>query len=93
MLNETLVPRLAERGLTADAWLTWDQRALDRARRKGLPLAAARRRGRYAKVLAQLLDELFLPAAPTPRRRKQRLAAPATETRNTQEEVALPWQR
>ncbi|MGH2948862.1 MAG: hypothetical protein ACRDPC_21845 [Solirubrobacteraceae bacterium] len=92
-LNETLVPRLAERGLTADAWLAWDQRALDRARRTGLPLAATRRRGRYTKVLAHLLDELFLPVAPTPRKRKQRLAAPATATRNPQEEVALPWQR
>jgi hypothetical protein len=93
VLNETLVPRLAERGLTADAWLTWDQRALDRGRRKGLPLAATRRRGRYTKVLTQLIDALFLPVAATPRKRKQRLAAPATETRNPQEEVALPWQR
>jgi hypothetical protein len=92
-LNQTLVPRLAERGLTTDAWLAWDQRALDRARRKGVPLAAARRRGRYAKVLAQLLDELFLPVVPTPRKRKERLAAPATATRNPQEELALPWQR
>jgi len=92
-LNETLVPRLAERGLTADAWLAWDQRALDRARRKGVPLAATRHRGRYTRVLAHLLDELFLPAAPTPRRRKHRLAAPTTPTENAQEEVALPWRR
>jgi Flp pilus assembly CpaE family ATPase len=93
VLNDTLVPRLAERGLTADAWLAWDQRALDRSRRRGVPLAATRRRGRYARVLAHLLDELFLPTAPTPRRRKQRLAAPATATEDPQEEVALPWQR
>jgi Flp pilus assembly CpaE family ATPase len=92
-LNETLVPRLAERGLTADAWLAWDQRALDRARRNGVPLAGARRRGRYAGVLAHLLDELFLPAAPTPRARKHRFATPTAPTADAQEEVALPWRR
>jgi hypothetical protein len=90
-LNESLVPRLAERGLTADAWLPWDQRALDRARRKGLPLAITRRRGRYSRVLAHLLDELFLPAVAAPRRRKQRFAAPTPSTNAVQEEVALPW--
>jgi hypothetical protein len=90
-LNQTLVPRLAERGLTADAWLAWDQRGLDRARRRGLPLAGTRRRGRYTRVLAHLLDDLFLPVAPAPRARKLRLAAPATDTQEAQEEVALPW--
>jgi Flp pilus assembly CpaE family ATPase len=93
-LNATLVPRLAERGLSADAWLAWDQRALDRARRKGLPLAAARRRGRYARVLEHLLDELFLPTAPAARRRKRRLTAPVTSPTARQcegEEVAIPW--
>jgi Flp pilus assembly CpaE family ATPase len=93
-LNATLVPRLAERGLTADAWLAWDQRALNRARRKGLPLAAARRHGQYARVLGHLLDELFLPTAPTTRRRKRRLTAPITfrtAPQQREEEVAIPW--
>lgn len=94
VLNQTLVPRLAERGLTADAWLAWDDRALARARRRGLPLAGARPGGRYAGVLARLLDELFLPAVPTPRGRKHRLPVPtATQTEDLQEEVALPWRR
>lgn len=93
-LDQTLVPRLAERGLTADAWLTWDRRALDRSRRKGLPLAAVKRHGRYTRVLAHLLDELFLPAEPTPRRRKRRLPVPTTAAaRAQQEEVAIPWPR
>jgi hypothetical protein len=94
VLNETLVPRLAERGLTADAWLAWDDRALDRARRRGLPLTGARPGGRYAGALARLLDELFLPVALTPRGRKHRFAAPTTtQTQDLQEEVALPWRR
>jgi hypothetical protein len=94
VLNETLVPRLAERGLTADAWLAWDDRALDRARRRGLPLAGARPSGRYAGVLTRLLDELFLPTVPTPRGRKHRLPAPTTtHTEDPQEEVVLPWRR
>lgn len=90
-LNQTLLPRLAERGLTADAWLPWDRHALERARRKGLPLAATRRRGRYPKVLTRLLDELFLPAVPAPRARKQRLTMPTNRIETAQEEVALPW--
>lgn len=92
-LNETLLPRLAERGLTADAWLAWDGRALERARRKGPPLAIARRRGRYAKVLTQLVDEMFLPASPTPRARKHKLAPAITrhEASSEEREVALPW--
>jgi Flp pilus assembly CpaE family ATPase len=90
-LDDTLVPRLAERGLAADAWLAFDQRALDCARRKGVPLAAARSHGRYARVLTHLLDELFLPSAPAPRRRKHRLSAPTAPIEDAREEVAIPW--
>jgi hypothetical protein len=42
----------------------------------------------------QLLDELFLPAAPIARARKHRLApAPASARAAAREEVALPWHR
>jgi Flp pilus assembly CpaE family ATPase len=94
---EQILPRqLAERRFALDAWLPWDGRALTRARRTGLPLARARRRGRYARALARLLDELFLPVAPTPRERKARLVPPHAEVAQPaqmaeEEEVALPW--
>jgi len=94
---EQIVPRqLAERRFALDAWLPWDGRALARARRTGLPLARARRRGRYARALASLLDELFLPVAPAPRERKLRLVPPrpgaVRQVRVAgEEEVALPW--
>jgi Flp pilus assembly CpaE family ATPase len=98
---EQVVPRqLAERRFALDGWLPWDGRALARARRTGLPLAAARRRGGYARALSQLLDEFFLPVAPEPRERKLRLVPPlprphaaAEEARpdDVEEEVALPW--
>ncbi|HWQ23987.1 MAG TPA: hypothetical protein VNK94_07780 [Gaiellaceae bacterium] len=85
---EAVVHRqLAERRFALDAWLAWDGRALARARRTGLPLAAARGRGRYARALTRLLDELFLPVAPEPRGRKLRLAPPPLED-EAQEEVA-----
>ncbi|MGH2942636.1 MAG: hypothetical protein ACRDLN_07690, partial [Solirubrobacteraceae bacterium] len=87
VLNETLTPRLAERGLTVDAWLAWDDRALARARSRGLPLAGARSGGRYTSVLTRLLDELFLPVAPAPRARKHRLPAPTAQIKDPQEEV------
>lgn len=96
-LAGTLSPRLAERGLSADAWLDWDARALAKAKRTGRPLATAHRRGRYAKELARLLDELFLPGGPHVRARKQKLQAPMVtstiDERNGEEEVLLPWRR
>lgn len=96
-LTGTLPPRLAERGLSADAWLDWDARALSKARRTGRPLAMTHRRGRYARALAHLLDELFLPGGPHVRARKQRLPAPTVtsviDQRHGEEEVSLPWQR
>jgi Flp pilus assembly CpaE family ATPase len=95
---EQILPRqLAERRFALDAWLPWDGRALARARRTGLPLARARRRGGYARALARLLAELFLPVVPAPRARKLRLIPPPTEAAEhvqlaeEEEEVALPW--
>jgi Flp pilus assembly CpaE family ATPase len=94
---EQILPRqLAERRFALDAWLPWDGRALARARRTGLPLARASRRGRYARALARLLDEMFLPVAPAPRERKLRLVPPRAEAAQPaqiakEEEVALPW--
>ncbi len=69
-LEQILHAQLAERRLALDAWLPWDGRALARARRTGLPLAGAHRRGGYARALARLLDELFLPVGAAPRERK-----------------------
>lgn len=95
-LDTTVVDELARRGLTVDAWLAWDQRALTRAQRHGAPLAFARPRGSYARALTRLLDDLFLPAAaPSAQTRKQRMSPPGTPPpadREDQQEVALPWQ-
>lgn len=91
-LSETLLPRLAEHGLSADAWLTWDSKALERTRRTGAPLAASRPRGRYAKVLGHLLDQIFLPTGPV-QPRKHRFVVPAQPQPAGEEEVALPWRR
>jgi Flp pilus assembly CpaE family ATPase len=88
-LTETLAQRLAERGLALDAALHWDARALAKATRAGLPLAIAHPRGRYARTLARLLEQLFLPVAPEPRERKRMLVPPAPKEQT--EEVALPW--
>lgn len=83
---------LAERGVSIDAWLPWDGRALARAGRSGTPLVLARRRGSYARAITRLLDELFMPATtPAPRRRKRRL--PVTVTRARDEEETVVWQR
>ena len=90
-LTETLAQRLAERGLALDAALPWDGRALAKATRAGLPLAIAHPRGRYARTLTRLLEQLFLPVAPEPRERKRMLTPPAP--RAADEEVALPWRR
>src|SRR5206468_7958024 len=75
-LEHVLPRQLAERRFALDAWLPWDGRALARAQRTGLTVAGARRRGAYARALARLLDELFLPVAPAPRDRKLRLLPP-----------------
>lgn len=94
-LKDTLTSRLAEHGLAADAWLAWDARALTTAYRKGRPLADARPRGRYAKALTSLLDEMFV-ADGVLRARRHKLTVPLTRTRapsGRQEEVALPWRR
>ena len=88
-LAETLAERLAEHGLALDASLPWDGRALAKATRAGLPLAVARPRGRYARTLARLLEQLFLPVAPEPRERKRMLVPPPAKRQ--EEEVALPW--
>jgi Flp pilus assembly CpaE family ATPase len=88
-LTETLAQRLAERGLALDAALPWDGRALAKATRAGMPLAIAHPRGRYARTLTRLLEQLFLPVAPEPRERKRMLIPPAPKEQT--EEVALPW--
>jgi Flp pilus assembly CpaE family ATPase len=87
-LEQIIARQLGGRRFALDAWLPWDGRALARAQRTGLPLAAARRRGPYARALARLLDELFLPLVPAPRERKLRLVPPG-RSEEKREEVAL----
>jgi hypothetical protein len=87
-ITATITGHLAERGVTVDAWLPWDTRGLKRARRRGTPLTVARTRSRYVRSLTALLSELFLPASPTPKGRKRRLASP---DQPAQEQIA--WQR
>jgi hypothetical protein len=98
-LAQTLTIGLRERELAADALIPWDSRALAKAVRTGLPLAAAHPRGSYARALARLLNTLFLPGAPVARGRKRLLTLPTAAVTPTpepgeergQEEVALPW--
>ena len=94
-LEAALNPELAEMRLAIDAWLPYDARAATRARRIGSPLALARTRGRYARAIRSLLDELLLPSQPVPRERKTRLPVStrlaATAANAQDEEVALPW--
>lgn len=94
-LERALNVELAQLRLSVDAWLPHDARAAARARRSGTPLALARKRGRYARALRGLLDELLLPSQPVPRERKRRLPIPtpvATPVEGVRdEEVALPW--
>ena len=90
---------MRERELAADALIPWDARALAKAVRTGLPLAAAHPRGGYAHALDRLLDTLFLPGAPITRGRKRLLDPAAASDGRTgagrrpgeEEEVALPW--
>lgn len=88
-LDSLVKTQLADRRLALDAWLPWDRRALARAQRTGLPLAGARPRGAYARALARLLDDVFLPVAPAPRERKLRLVPPRPRDSEHTEEVAL----
>lgn len=96
-LEAVLNPELAELRLAVDAWLPYDARAAARARRSGSPLALARPRGRYARALRGLLEQLLLPSQPVPRERKTRLpvTVPAASTPTAaaplDEEVSLPW--
>jgi Flp pilus assembly CpaE family ATPase len=92
-LKDTLVPRLAEHGVAPDAWLAWDARALSLARRKGRSLLAARPRGRYAKAIANLLDEMFVGQS-VARTHRPKLKMPLAGAQPSErEEVALPWRR
>lgn len=83
-----------------DAWLPWDTRGAEHANKRGLPIAAAHRRGRYTKALSGLLDSMFEPTARTSARRGRRLPVPEALRRGQppasaqqyEEEVALPWQ-
>lgn len=94
-LEPVINVQLAERRIALDAWLPWDGRALARAQRTGLSLGIARRRGPYARALGRLLEELFLPVAPSPRERKLRLVAPQAHVEEIEDgrEVALSWRR
>ena len=97
-LEQTLTIGLRERDLAADALVPWDARALSKAVRTGLPLAASDPRGGYARTVRRLLDTLFLPGTPVARSRKRLLSAPARPAVEPEpavgredEEVALPW--
>ena len=97
-LEQTLTIGLRERELAADALIPWDARALSKAVRTGLPLAASHPRGGYARTLRRLLDTLFLPGTPVARSRKRLLSSPARPAvepelavEREDEEVALPW--
>jgi hypothetical protein len=98
-LENALNPELAELRLAVDAWLPYDARAAARARRSGSPLALARPRGRYARALRGLLEQLLLPSQPVPREHKTRLpvtvpaASTSTAAAALDEEVSLPWRR
>lgn len=85
-----LAEQLAARGLALDASLPFDGRALRGAERHALPLAAARRRGAYARALRGLLDQLFLPTqVARARDRKLRLLMPQP-TQPREREASLP---
>jgi Flp pilus assembly CpaE family ATPase len=91
-ITNTITGRLADRGLSVDAWLPWDARGAKRAEQQGQPIALARQRGPYARAVNRLLDELFIPASvPKAKRRKRRLPAPATDASEHGDEVV--WQR
>jgi Flp pilus assembly CpaE family ATPase len=86
---------LGKQGLTVDAWLPWDAKALRASVRLGVPLALARSRGNYAERLERLADSVLVPTTAQPLTRKQRLrpAASAVANSGAVAEVALPWRR
>jgi hypothetical protein len=89
-LTVMLAEQLAERLLALDASLPFDGRALRRAERRAIPLAAARPRGAYARALRGLLDQLFLPSVVAKaRERKLRLPLPQP-TEPHEQEMSLP---
>ncbi|MGD1059369.1 MAG: hypothetical protein ABR992_18380 [Solirubrobacteraceae bacterium] len=91
-ITQTIAGHLAQRGVSVDAWLPWDARAVTQAQRRGSTLAIARRRSGYTRAIDGLLSELFLPAAaPTPKGRKRRLAAPHHTPAQQEEEIV--WQQ
>lgn len=90
-ITNTITGRLAERGLSVDAWLPWDARGARRAEQQGRPIALARQRGPYTRAVNRLLDELFIPASvPKAKRRKRRLPSPVQAAGERDEVV---WQR
>jgi MinD-like ATPase involved in chromosome partitioning or flagellar assembly len=88
---------LAGHGLTVDAWLPWDEKALRASARLGTPLAVARARGHYARALRGLVGGVLLPSEPQPVARKRRLrplaASPQMAGVVDVEEVTLPWRQ
>lgn len=87
---------LGQQGLTVDAWLPWDARALRASVRLGLPLTVARARGSYAKALQRLVESVLVPTTAQPLTRKWRLRPAAAEAVLETEavgQVALPWRR
>lgn len=83
---------LDERELGVEAWLPWDERALRASLRLGLPLALARRRGRYARAAQRLLNAIVAPSHERGRTsaRESTVEAPAAAAEAVGE-VALPW--
>lgn len=63
-LSDALDASLTGTDVAVDAWLPFDGRTVDRARRAGSPLAIARPRSRYARAVGRLLEDLFSPARP-----------------------------
>lgn len=82
---------LEERELTVDAWLPWDARALQASLRLGLPLALARRRGRYAKAVRRLLDAIVASTVEQAREPESEETVDIPAAAEAVAEVALPW--
>jgi hypothetical protein len=84
---------LDEQGLSVDAWLPWDARALRASARLGVPLALARPRGRYAKTLQRFIESVLVSTTPQPITRRHRLRPQEPSETRALREVALPWRR
>lgn len=93
-ITNTIAAHLADRGLAVDAWLPWDARGAKRAAQQGRPIALAHRRGAYARIVGNLLDELFVAATAAPRakRRRRRLPTPV-QTSDAPGHDEVVWQR